>query len=111
MRLLLVAVCACTIALASSHAFSADAPKGEGLTKAEATLAANRFFANEIAMEGAVAEPTKRGDYWVFPVKFGYANFVARDPILVHRFTGQVSWAGLDEHNARLGRSKSGPSK
>lgn len=56
-------------------------------------------------MKGAVAEPQQQGDDWVFPVKFGYANFVARDPIRVNRFTDKASWAGLAEHNARLGRT------
>ena len=111
MRLLATAIVACTIALTSQVTLSADAPKAAGLSKAEAILVANRFFANEIGMEGAVAEPSERGDYWVFPVKFGYANVVAKDPILVHRFTGQASWAGLAEHNARLGRNKTGTPK
>jgi hypothetical protein len=111
MRMTLIAVLTCTIVFASQDASSADNPKSAGLTKAEATLVASRFFANEIAIEGAVAEPAQRGDFWVFPVKFGYANSVARDPILVNRFTGQVSWAGLTEHNARLGRSKAGTPK
>ena len=58
-----------------------------------------------------VVEPSQIGDNWVFPFKVGVANVVAREPILVNRFTGKASWAGLDAHNARLGRSKPPVSK
>jgi len=104
-------VLACTLGVNSNVALTADAAKDVELSKAEATVIANRFFANEIAVEGSVTEPSQRGDYWVFPLKVGYAGNVARDPILVNRYTGQASWAGLAEHKARSGRSKSGTAK
>jgi hypothetical protein len=110
MRHVLSAVLSCTLLVMAQIALSTQSQR-TGLSRAEAIVAANRFFAEEIAMEGAVAEPYERGDYWVFPVKFGYANVVAKDPILVDRFTGQASWAGLAEHNARVGRNKAGKSK
>jgi hypothetical protein len=65
-----------------------------GLSKDEAVTIATRYFANEIAVEGSVGEPTLQGDNWVFPVKFGARAVVARDPLFVNRYTGQVSWAG-----------------
>jgi hypothetical protein len=95
-----------TLGTISIMALGADAPKGAELSKAEATVIARRFFANEIAVEGSVAEPSLRGDYWVFPFKVGYAGVVARDPILVNRYTGQASWAGLADHKLRSGRGK-----
>jgi hypothetical protein len=88
------------------QAMAADTPKAAGLSKAEATVIANRFFATEIGMEAVVAEPTMQGDHWVFPLKVGYANNVAKDPILVNRFTGKTSWAGLAEFNRLSGRNK-----
>jgi len=100
-----------TLGTVSKVALTADTPKGAELSKAEATVIANRFFANEIAMEGSVAEPSLRGDHWVFPFKVGYAGVVARDPILVNRYTGQVSWAGLADHKARSGRGKAETAK
>ena len=105
-RLCAAAAYAAAFSLASLTAHAADVERRLSLSKAEATIIANRFFADEIAIEGAVAERRQQGDDWVFPVKFGYANFVARDPILVNRFSGKASWAGLAEHNARLGRTK-----
>jgi hypothetical protein len=86
-------------------AIAADASQAAGLSKAEATVIANRFFATEIGMEAVVAEPTMQGDHWVFPLKVGYANNVAKDPILVNRFTGKASWAGLAEFNRLSGRN------
>ena len=111
MRFFAAVALAFAISVASQVTLAADAPKPAGLSKAEAVLVANRFLANEIAIEGAVAEPSERGDYWVFPFKVGYAGVVARDPILVNRFTGQASWAGLADHKARAGASKLGTSK
>ncbi|MEO8739609.1 MAG: hypothetical protein ABI537_07900 [Casimicrobiaceae bacterium] len=99
----LVAGASCLLA---PRALAADAPKPGGLSKADATVIANRFFATEIGMEAVVAEPSLQGDNWVFPLKVGYANTVAKDPILVDRFTGKASWAGLAEFNARNGRNK-----
>src|SRR5215471_8560239 len=80
-------------------ALAADSPatqsqKSVGLSKEEAVTIATRYFANEIAVEGSVGEPTLQGDNWVFPVKFGARAVVARDPLLVNRYTRQVSWAG-----------------
>ena len=77
-----------------ARAIAADAPKAGGLGKAEAAVVARRFVATELRMEAAVAEPTLQGDYWAFPLKVGYAGTVAKDPVLVHRFTGKASWAG-----------------
>lgn len=77
-----------------ARAIAADAPKADGLTKAEAAVVARRFVATDIRMEAAVAEPALQGDYWAFPLKVGYAGTVAKDPVLVHRFTGKASWAG-----------------
>ena len=111
MRIIAAVAFAFTLGAVSKVALTADAPKSVELSKAEATLVANRFFAHEIAMEGSVAEPFQRGEYWVFPFKVGYAGVVARDPILVNRHTGQASWAGLAEHKARLGRGKHGGAK
>ena len=111
MRILAMVVLACAIVVTSQEALPADPPKGEGLSKAQAVLVAHRYFANEIRMEGAVAEPSQRGDYWVFPLKIGYAGVVARDPILVNRFTGEASWAGRADHKAGAGGTKPGSSK
>ncbi len=90
----------------SPGALAADPPKAAGVSRAEATVIANHFFATEIGMEAVVAEPSLQGDNWVFPLKVGYANNVAKDPILVNRLTGKASWAGLAEFNARFGRNK-----
>lgn len=111
MRTITALVFACTLAATSSVALAADPPKGSELSKAEATVVAHRFLANEIAMEASLAEPSQRGDYWVFPLKVGYAGTIARDPVLVNRYTGQASWAGLDEHKARASGSKQGITK
>jgi len=70
--------------------------KSGGLSKDAATKIANAFFAAEIRVEGVVTEPHLQGDYWVFPLKVGYAGNIARDPILVNRFNGKASWAGLE---------------
>lgn len=94
-----------TLCLAA-RVFAAEGANAAGLSKAEATVIANRFFDTEIGMEAVVAEPSLQGDNWVFPLKVGYANRVARDPILVDRFTGKASWAGLAAFNARNGRNK-----
>ena len=111
MRILATVFMTCMVVSTWHVALSAEAAKGAGLSKTEATSVANRFFAKEMAIEGAVAQPSERGDFWVFPVKIGYAGVVARDPILVNRFTGHASWAGLAEHRARMGRSKQQTSK
>ena len=60
----------------------------------------------DILPQALAAEPSMQGDNWVFPLKVGYANRVAKDPILVNRFTGKASWAGLAEFNATSGRNK-----
>jgi|SRR5580765_3692602 hypothetical protein len=86
----------CLLALVSQPALSAESEKAAGLSKTEATEIANKFFAKEIRIEGAVTEPHLQGDYWVFPLKTGYAGNVARDPILVNRFSGKATWAGLE---------------
>ena len=111
MRKIAALVFACTLAATSNVALAADAPRGPELSKAEATVVAHRFLANEIAMEASLAEPSQRGDYWVFPLKVGYAGTIARDPVLVNRYTGVTSWAGLDERKARAGSGKQGTSK
>ena len=81
------------------------------ISKAEATRRAQLFFDGEIAIEGALGAPIAKGTNWVFPVKLGYAGTVQRDPILVHRHTGAVSWAGLPSHKAMLRRNAREPSK
>ena len=107
----ILASLAVALAMAPLSVWSADPPQGPGLSKEEAMSIATRYFANEIAIEGGVGEPTLQGDNWVFPVKFGARAVVARDPLLVNRSTGKVSWAGLDAHNAALGRAKQPPAK
>jgi hypothetical protein len=82
----------------------ASANKEQLISKAEATRRAQQFFDKEIALEGALGKPTAKSSYWVFPVKLGYAGTVQRDPLLVNRRTGEVSWAGLSEHKAMLQR-------
>jgi hypothetical protein len=111
MRRLSVCALVFAITVASQAAISAEARKGAPLSKAEAVAVATRFFVNEIDIEGAVGEPVEAGDYWAFPVKFGYAGHVAPDPILVNRLTGQPSWAGLAAHNARFKRNKAQSTK
>ena len=111
LRLLATVIFLYAVAAISPLAAAAEKAKGAGLSKAEATVIANRFFRDEIAMEAVVGDPSSQGDNWVFPLKVGYANNVARDPILVNRFTGQASWAGLDELNARRGRTNKAPPK
>ncbi len=86
----------CALALVSLLALSAEGEKASGLSKAEATVIANRFYANEIRIEGGVTEPHLRGDYWIFPLKIGAAGNIARDPILVNRLSGKATWAGLE---------------
>ncbi len=81
------------------------------LSAAEATIIATRFFAEEIRLEGSVASPSLQADYWAFPIKIGYAGFVLPDPILVHRYTGETSWAGLAKHKAFLQSVKAGALK
>jgi hypothetical protein len=111
MRTITTLVFAFTLAATSNVALAADAPKGTELSKAEATVVAHRFLANEIAMEASLAAPTQRGDHWAFPLKVGYAGTIARDPVLVNRYTGVASWAGLDERKARAGSGKQGTPK
>ncbi|MEO8753467.1 MAG: hypothetical protein ABI624_12400 [Casimicrobiaceae bacterium] len=118
MRRANLAVLCCALSLAGADAVAADTvprgpapttagePSRPSLSKATASTIAHRFFASEIGMEGSVGEPVERGDDWAFPLRFGYAGAVVKDPLLVNRFTGAVSWAGLAEHNARLGRTK-----
>jgi len=98
-RLLNFLIASCGSFWLLSQAVAADAPKavGTGLSKADAASIARRFVATDIRMEAAVAEPVLRGDYWAFPLRIGYAGTAAKDPVLVHRFTGKVSWAGLAE--------------
>lgn len=91
-----------------ARAAAADAPQAGGLAKVEAAVVARRFVATEIRMEAVVAEPTLQGDYWAFPLKVGYAGTVAKDPVLVHRFTGKASWAGAAGPDAP-GGSRTGP--
>ena len=91
-----------------ARAIAANAPIAGGLTKAEAAVVARRFVATDIRMEAAVAEPALQGDYWAFPLKVGYAGTVAKDPVLVHRFTGKASWAGAASP-AAPGGSRTGP--
>ena len=105
-RLLVALLVACASIDILPRALAADVATATGFSKAEATVIANRFFATEIHMEAVVAEPSMQGDNWVFPLKVGYANRVAKDPILVNRFTGKASWAGLAEFNAMSGRNK-----
>ena len=92
---------------ASGPVAAAGPARDGGISKAEAAGIAARFFANEIAVDGAVGKPALNGEHWAFPVKIGYARAVHRDPLLVHRVTGKVSWAGLDEYDATLGRYRS----
>jgi hypothetical protein len=96
---------------ASGLAMSAPAETPRTLSKAEATRLAQQYFEVEIALEGALGIASIKGDFWSFPVKLGYAGTVQPDPLLVHRQTGKVSWAGLAALNARLGRTQKGVSK
>ena len=82
------------------------AAKAGGLPKADAAAVARRFVATDIRMEAAVADPTLRGDDWAFLLKVGYAGPVAKDPVLVHRFTGKASWAGLAAADAPGGSGR-----
>lgn len=84
------------LALIAAASFAVEPEKTQSLSKAQATEIANKFFVNEIRIEGGMAEPFLRGDDWIFPLKVGAAGIVARDPIVVNRFTGKASWAGLD---------------
>jgi len=104
-RLLLsmIAMCAVFVAVPAS---AAENRAGAPLTKAEATTIANRYFSEKIAIEAVVGEPTLQGDDWVFPLRVGYANRPARDPIVVNRLTGEASWGGLADLNAIRGGSK-----
>jgi len=105
-------VLATLVVPAIPHAADGGSAKKERLiSKAEATRRAQQFFDNEIAFEGALGSPTIKGVVWIFPVKLGYAGTVQRDPLLVDRRTGDVSWAGLAKHNAMLKRSAKVPSK
>ncbi len=105
MRLLAAVIVGCAILFVPRVAWPADAAQNVGLSKSEAVTVATRFFAEEIAVSGGVGEPSLKGDYWVFPVKFGYSAHVAADPILVNRITGKASWAGLAAHNAARGHA------
>lgn len=110
MRLLVTLLAACAVSLTAPVASAAEKANGTGLSKAEATAIANRFFAENIAIEAVVGEPSLQGDNWMFPLKVGYANKPAKDPIVVNRLTGHVSWAGLDSlHATRRGSAR--PSK
>ena len=97
--------------LAPGLVVSAETAAPEALSKIEATRLAQQFFDSEIAFEGALGDASIKGDYWAFPVKFGYAGTVQPDPLLVHRQSGKVSWAGLAAHNAALGRKQNGMSR
>ena len=111
MHLLATLALAFSLIVTSPHALSTNATKSAGISKADAVSIATRYFANEIAIEGGVGEPSEQGDYSVFPLKFGARAVVARDPVLVNRFTGEASWAGLEAQNAALGRSKKATTK
>lgn len=92
----LAAMLALSLALLAVSSFAVEPEKTQSFSKAQATEIANKFFVNEIRIEGGIAEPFLRGDDWIFPLKVGAAGSVARDPIVVNRFTGKASWAGLD---------------
>ena len=100
MRNIAIAALMGVLFMASALGLAADVQSGAGISKADATIIANRFFNEKIALEGIVAEPSQQGDNWVFPVKVGYRNVVGRDPILLNRFTGKASWVSLAEHDA-----------
>jgi hypothetical protein len=106
LRLLVMLLATCAVSLVGPTSSAADKATGTGLSKTEATAIANRFFAEHIAIEAVVGEPTLQGDNWMFPLKVGYAKKPAKDPIVVNRLTGQVSWAGLDSLNAMRRGSK-----
>lgn len=101
-------VVSCAALGPGARAIAADPPKAGGLTKAEAAVVARRFVATDIRMEAAVAEPALQRDYWAFPLKVGYAGTVAKEPVLVHRFTGKASWAGSASSDAP-GGGRTGP--
>lgn len=95
------------LVLTSLPALSTENGSNADFSKDEATEIAIHFFANEIGIEGTVTEPHRDGDHWVFQLKIGYAGNLAPDPILVNRFSGEASWAGMEEWN----RTGSGPAK
>ena len=107
LRLFVTLLAICAVLLVGSISTAAETANGTGLSNAEATAIANRFFAEKIAIEAVVGEPSLQGDNWMFPLKVGYANKPAKEPIVVNRLTGHVSWAGLDSLNAT--RRGSGP--
>lgn len=90
---------------------AAGQARDSGISRAEAAGIAARFFANEVAVDGAVGKPVQKGEHWAFPVRIGHARALHRDPLLVHRVTGKVAWAGLDEYDATLGRYRSRTTK
>jgi hypothetical protein len=100
-------ILAVAVLIAPLAGFSADHDqKTDAISKIEATKRAQQFLDNEIQIEGALGQVSIKGSTWAFPVKLGYAGTVQRNPILVDRLTGAVSWAGLSEHKAMLARAR-----
>jgi|GEM_PF-5488841 len=93
----LAKVLACLLLLSSTYVLAGGGGDPAGLSQDEATAIANKFFAEKIRMEGAVTTPHLEGDFWAFPLKVGYAGSLVREPLLVNRFTGKATWAGLAE--------------
>jgi len=87
----------CLLSLSFTCALVAASEDPAGLSQDEATAIANKFFAEKIRMEGAVTRPHLEGDFWAFQLKVGYAGSLVREPLLVNRFTGKATWAGLAE--------------
>jgi hypothetical protein len=95
-RTIVVVLFALLIAFAASSSMSEENGNAAGISKARATEIANKFYENEIRIEGGITTPILRGEDWVFPLKMGAAGTIARDPLLVNRFSGKASWAGLE---------------
>ena len=64
-----------------------------GIQSYEASVIANVFFISGVSGCGTPGEPSKNGDYWVFPSYFGFAADIGPE-IRVHLTTGAVESNG-----------------
>lgn|GEM_PF-3245634 len=64
----------------------------DGIDAAEAKIIAENYHAHIIQLEGAIGDVTFEDPFWVAVVRFGYAGEPLRNPVKIHRRTGQVFW-------------------
>jgi hypothetical protein len=64
----------------------------DGIDAAEAKIIAENYHAHIIQLEGAIGDITFEDPFWLAVVRFGYGGEPLRNPVKIHKRTGQVSW-------------------